>query len=59
MRLDLELIKCRNDNATQKFYRLRMFRNGEVFDENFKILKNFNFFFHEVLLYELSEREPG
>ena len=30
-KLRLELIKCRNDNAMEKFYPLRMFRKVEIF----------------------------
>ena len=32
----LEIIKCRNDNATQKFYGLWMFRKVKILDKSFK-----------------------
>ena len=59
----MELIKSRNDNAMEKFYRLWTFRKLIFL---VKISKISNIFEKisipsrkALLLYELSEREPG
>ena len=64
MRLCLELLKCKSDNATEKFYWLEVLGNVgfsmkiSIFLKNLKNKKKM-FIICEVLLYELSERGPG
>ena len=63
LKIWIELIKSRNDNSTEKFYRLWTFQKLIFLVEISKILK----FPPKItissrktlLLYELFEREPG
>ena len=64
LKIKLELIKCRNDKATEKFYWLEVFENVTFSMKKLKFLKILKnktkmLMFCEVLLYESSEREPG
>ena len=52
LKIWIELIKSRNDNAMEKFYRLWTFQKWKIFE---KILIRSR---ETVLLCELSEREP-
>ena len=62
-KLWMELIKSRNDNAMEKFYRLRTFQKLRFSVEISKISKFFEKMTissrETLLLYELFEREPG
>ena len=59
----IELIKSRNDNAIEKFYRLWTFQTLIFLDKISKIANIFGkikiSLREALLLYELSEREPG
>ena len=48
LKIRMELIKCRNDNATEKFYLVRtIFKASKISSRE------------ALLLYEFSERELG
>ena len=59
----IELIKLQNDNSKEKFYRLCTFEKLIFLVEISKISKNLEKIKipsrEALLLYELSEREPG
>ena len=58
----IELLTLPNDNVREKLYGLWWFPKVDFFGSNVEILKNlefFQFFPEALLLYELSEREPG
>ena len=62
LKLWLELIKERNDNVTEQFYRVQCFLKVPFLVEISKILKISTISKiarKALLLYELSEREPG
>ena len=63
LKIWIELIKSTNDNAMEKFYRLRTFQKLIFLGEISKISKMFEKMTipsrGALLLYELSEREPG
>ena len=63
LKLWIELIKSRNDNAMEKFYRLWTFQKLIFLVEISKFSKIFGKMTipsrEALLLYELSEREPG
>ena len=63
LKIRIELIKCQNDNVTEKFYLVQTIFKSLKFNRNFenfkKILKIRKLSREALLLYELSEREPG
>ena len=63
LKIWIELIKLRNDNAMEKFYRLWTFPKLIFLVKISKISKFFEKMTipsrEALLLYELSEREPG
>ena len=62
LKLWIELITLPNDNATEKFYRVRVVSKSLKFGRNIENPKNLKFRKKNRgrrLLYELSEREPG
>ena len=63
LKLWIELIKQRNDNAREKFYLMQAFSKVRNLVEISKISKNLEISKilskRSLLLYELSEREPG
>ena len=63
LKIFMELLKQRNDNAGEKFYLVQAFSKVRNLVENSKIPKNLEILKilskGALLLYELSEREPG
>ena len=63
LKIWIELIKSGNDNVMEKSYRLRTFQKLIILVEISKISKIFGKMTissrEALLLYELSEREPG
>ena len=63
LKLWIELIKYRNDNAGEKLYLMQTFLKVQNLVEISKISKNLEnlkiLLRGALLLYELSEREPG
>ena len=63
LKIWIELIKSRNDNAMEKFYRLWTFQKLIFLVKISKFSKIFGKMTipsrEALLLYELSEREPG
>ena len=63
LKIWIELIKSRNDDAIEKFYRLRTFQNLIFLvkiSKFSKILRKMTIPSREaLLLYKLFEREPG
>ena len=60
LKIWIELIKSRNDNAMEKFYRLWTFQKLMLLVEISKFSKKITISSREaLLLYELFERESG